>query len=198
MKKTPALLWFGLAFLMTAGCGQPAPPAAADSDSPRIGSAESPSTAASSASTAVAYATPDAAVSAFLQALRDGDDEVAEALLTPKAREETAKRELTVQPPGTPNATFRIGKVEYLSADKTGAHVNSTWIEQNPEEGPSSYDIVWALRRQADGWRIAGMATQVNPNEPPVFLNFEDPDDMLEKWRAAEERLAAQQESTLR
>ena len=42
------------------------------------------------------------------------------------------------------------------------------------------------------------MATQVSPTEPPVFLNFEDPDDMLEKWCAAEERLAAQEDNTLR
>ena len=45
--------------------------------------------------------------------------------------------------------------------------------------GSVSYEIVWALRQQTDGWRIAGMATQVTPAEAPIFLNFEDPDEML-------------------
>jgi hypothetical protein len=134
-------------------------------------------------------------VASFLKALREGDSRMAESLLTPKAREETAKRHLVVQPPGKPTATFEIGRVEYLSADRTGAHVQSVWTE---DAGTVSYEIVWALRRQDDGWHIAGMATQVVSNEPPVFLNFEDPDDMLERWRIADERLAAEQNSQLR
>ena len=195
MRSFPAWLRLSFVALLTVGCGQNPSPPTADSASPRTTGAEYQ---AEGASTAASFSTPDAAVSAFLEALRDGDDALAEAILTPKAREETAKRNLAVQPPGTPNASFRIGKIEYLSADKTGAHVNSTWTEQDQQQGPSSFEIVWALRRQADGWRIAGMAAQVTPTEPPVFLNFEDPDDMLEKCRAAEERLATQNDNTLR
>jgi len=37
--------------------------------------------------------------------------------------------------------------------------------------------VTWILRRQAEGWRIAGMATAV-ANEEPLLINFEDPDDL--------------------
>lgn len=136
--------------------------------------------------------TPDAVVANFLTALRDGDDSMAESLLTKKALDETSKRQLQVQPPGTPSARFQIGKVSYVTANKRGAHVTSVWSEQGTTGSELSYEIVWALRQQQDGWKIAGMATQVTQNGPPVFLNFEDPDDMLDKWREAERALAAQ------
>jgi hypothetical protein len=134
--------------------------------------------------------TPDAAVLAFLEALRDGDNALAEALLTNKARDETSRQGWTVQPPGTPTAKFRIGDVDFLSSDKCGAHVTSIWSEQDGAGNSVSYEIVWALRQQSDGWRIAGMATQIADSEAPVFLNFEDPNEMMRKWKQAEERLA--------
>ena len=196
------LLMVGLASTLFAGCGQstPAPPIAAGPASSSSAASDVPA-----APTRDVVQTPDlpdespeVAVDAFLKALREGDDLLAESLLTTKAREETAKRNLAVQPPGTPTASFSIGKVEYLSADKRGAHVNSVWTEQDQQSGSVSYEIVWALRQQADGWRIAGMATQVTPAEAPIFLNFEDPDEMLRKWQEAEARLAAQPDATLR
>jgi hypothetical protein len=138
---------------------------------------------------------PDQIVQAFLLALRDGDDEVAAALLTGKAREETAKHDLVVEPPGTPNAEFFVGEVEYVDTNRTGAHVKSVWSEE-AEGADVSYEIVWALRQQDDGWRIAGMATEIIAGQRPVFLNFEDPSDMLEKWQRAEEIASRHQEST--
>ncbi len=207
MKR--ALPFVGLICLSLAivGCGQSSGPptetAAKAANAPAVASAAASPGVAKSAPAAKAPAAvaaspgfdqPDQAVAAFLKALRDGDNRVAEAMLTPKAREETAKRKLAVQPPGSPSASFEIGKIEYLNADKNGAHVNCVWNERDNKSAPTSYEIVWALRRLPDGWHIAGMATQVAPTEPPVFLNFEDPDDMLEKWRAAEERLARQEE----
>lgn len=146
---------------------------------------------------------PDQVVAHFLEALRDGNDDVAAGLLTDKAREETAKNNLAVHPPGAPSATFEIGKVEYLSSQRSGAHVSSIWSERDPETGETvSYEIIWALRRQPDGWHIAGMATQIAEDEPPVFLNFEDPAEMLRTWHDAEDRIAREnygaQENKLR
>ncbi len=129
---------------------------------------------------------PDLIVAAFLGALRQGDSGVAEALLTRVAYEETRKRDLAVQPVGSPEATFTIDTPKYLGTHKNGAHVNTTWTEPYADAG-SSYDIVWALRRQESGWRVAGMAAQLVPGQKVVYLNFEDPDDMLAKWRQADE-----------
>jgi hypothetical protein len=138
---------------------------------------------------------PEAVVSAFLTALRDGDKQTAAALLTSKAREETAKHDLVVQPPGTPSAQFSVGDVAYIDADATGAHVKSLWSDASAATSGALYEIVWALRRQQDGWRIAGMATEIIAGQQPVFLNFEDPHDMLERWQHAEEIATRNQRS---
>ena len=129
---------------------------------------------------------PDQIVAAFLEALRNGDSGVAEALLTSRAREETRKENLTVQPQGSPEATFTIGQPHYLGDEKKGSHVNTTWTETVAGE-VIQYDILWALRRQNSGWRVAGMGARPSPSQPIVYLNFEDPTDMLDKWREAEE-----------
>jgi hypothetical protein len=131
---------------------------------------------------------PNAVVAAFLDALRDGNDEVAKALLTTIARRETQEHELTVQPPGSPSARYEIGEVKHV---KGGVHVNSSWSESDESGEQSTYEIVWVLRQEDIGWRVAGMATAVNPAKPPVYLNFEDVPDLLEKWQQADAELAA-------
>ena len=135
---------------------------------------------------------PDQIVAAFLGALQSGDSAVAEALLTRRAYEETRKRDLAVRSLGSPEATFKIGIPEYLGDHKNGAHVNTTWTEVQAGV-VNSYDIVWALRRQDSGWRVAGMGAQLVPGEQVVYLNFEDPDDMLAKWRQADDAVIAGQ-----
>ncbi|MCA9122581.1 MAG: hypothetical protein H6822_03570 [Planctomycetaceae bacterium] len=134
---------------------------------------------------------PGAVVLAFLDALRDGDDEIAETLLTSIARRETKEHDLTVQPPGSPSARYTIGEVRHVQG---GVHVNSNWIEYDESGEQSNYDIVWVLRQEPVGWRVAGMATAVIPNKPPIYLNFEDVPDLLQKWQQADAELAAQVE----
>ena len=141
--------------------------------------------------------TPIEIVSSFLEALRSGDETTAEALLTTMAREETERHDLVVRPPGTPTAKFTIGETEYVDAQQQGAHVHSIWTEGEGSSEAVTYEIVWVLRRQEDGWRVAGMATEIIDGQRPVFLNFEDPIDMLEKWQHAEE-IATQHEATIR
>lgn len=133
---------------------------------------------------------PDAVVGAFLDALRDGNDAIAEALLTTIARRETQKHDLPVQAPGSPSARYQIGEVKHVQG---GVHVNSIWSEVDPEGEQSVFEIVWVLRQEPIGWRVAGMATAVNPAKPPIFLNFEDVPDLLQKWRLADAELAAQE-----
>jgi hypothetical protein len=142
-------------------------------------------------------ATPDAVVSAFLEALRSGNDAQAAGLLTDKAYEETTSKDLAVQPPGAPSANYEVVHVELVGAD--GAHVSSTWTEVDDAGDTVTQEAVWIMRRQHNGWRVAGLATQVLENRPPLFLNFEDADDMIRKWNEAKaEVLAMQQEEEMR
>ncbi|MDX1943911.1 MAG: hypothetical protein SFU86_00780 [Pirellulaceae bacterium] len=140
-----------------------------------------------------ASATPDQVVSVFLGALRSGDKPTTAHLLTTKAREETAKHGWAVDPKGSPNTKYEIHAAEILPDNPNGSHVTSVWTETF-DDGTITYQIVWVLRKETPGWRIAGMALELVPGQPPAFLNFEDPADMERKQQeaiAAAEKQAA-------
>jgi hypothetical protein len=136
-----------------------------------------------------ASATPDQVVSTFLNALRTGDSPTTESLLTTKAREELAKHSLSVDVVSAPNSTYQVRPGEVLPNDPAGAHVSSVWTEKFAD-GEETYEIIWALRRQTEGWRLAGMAMELIPGQQMQFLNFENPEDMLRK---KDEAIAAMQ-----
>lgn len=168
----------GLAVLSVAGCGSKA-------ETPAANVPAANPTGEAVATTATVDA-PEAVVSAFLDSLRKGNDTLASELLTDLARQETQKKGLKVQPPGTPDMTYQIGQTEYVTEAKDGAHVGSVWSEKLDTGEVASFEVIWVLRLQTQGWRIAGMATPVGDDSQPLFLNFEDPDDLLQKWQASE------------
>jgi hypothetical protein len=179
--------------VLSFGCGRaPSEPAASATSAPADANVarDDSADATKQLPQAVADTTnPGKVVAAFLDALRDGDDGVAEALLTSIARRETQAHELTVQPPGAPSARYEIGEVKPVQG---GVHVYSNWTETDEAGEEFVYEIVWVLRQEPIGWRVAGMATALNPDQPPIYLNFEDVPDLLEKWRQADIELAAQ------
>jgi hypothetical protein len=134
-------------------------------------------------------ASPDQVVTVFLNALRSGDSPTTESLLTARARQELAKHSLSVDVQPAENALYQVRPADIL-ADQSGAHVKSIWTEKF-DDGDETYEIVWLLRRQADGWRVAGMAMQLIPGQDMQVLNFEDPADMLRK---KEEAIASMQQ----
>lgn len=130
---------------------------------------------------------PDAMVAEFLEGIRSGNDAKAASLLTPLARQKTAEMGLEVAPPASETAKFKVGQVEYVAED--GAHVATDWMDVD-ENGQQTTDaIIWMVRRENDGWRVAGMATKVFEDQPPLFLNFEDPDDMMRKQKLVAEEI---------
>ena len=129
--------------------------------------------------------TPDAAVITFLNAVRAGNEDTASAMLTDKARTEMQNAEMYVQPPGSPNAQFQIGDVR-LQPEHGGAYVDSSWTDIIDNGQQSTYAITWILRQEHNGWRVAGMSTELYPNQPPLVLNFENPADMQAQVQQAE------------
>lgn len=136
--------------------------------------------------------TPDIVVSGFLEALRSGDKESTAALLTNKAREETTKNNISVDPTSSPDSMYEVAEPKYLADNPKGAHVDSIWHEKLEDGSDASYTITWVLRKESNGWRVAGMALEIIPGEEPRFLNFEDPVDMLKK---RDEAMAAAQQA---
>lgn len=128
---------------------------------------------------------PAQVVEKFLSAVKSADERTAERLLTKLARRKTTELGIAVDPDGSDTASFEVGEVRYISQSEV--HVASIWTELDEDGQPQSDRIVWALRRSADGWGIAGMATQVFEDQPPLFLDFEDPADMLRKQQLVEE-----------
>jgi len=132
--------------------------------------------------------TPDAVVREFLDAVRKGEDGVAELLLTDTARAETRKHDLSFAPPGSDTAKFEVGKVEYVAVNEV-AHVESVWTDIGEDGQPEGNPIIWMLRRDPTGWRVAGMAMKVFKDELPLLLDFENPEDMIRKQQMAEAEL---------
>ena len=138
------------------------------------------------ATVAVVAGTPDEAVNSFLSALQTGDEKAAAALLTTKARQETAAHDMVVEPPGAPNATYSVGRVQHPDNNPDAAYVSCVWSEKRQDGQQESYEVVWVMRRESVGWRVAGMATQIADSEEPVFLDFEDLEAMEDTVQKAE------------
>ena len=130
---------------------------------------------------------PDAIVAEFLEAVRTGDDTKAADLLTPLARRKTSEKEMVVAPPGSETAKFQVCDVKQSGQE---ADVATDWTDLDTDGRPHTDRIVWRLRRESEGWRIGGMATKVFPDQDAIFLNFEDPDDMVRRQQLAEEEIA--------
>lgn len=132
---------------------------------------------------------PEVAVKTFLETLRAGDDRKAVSLLTNRARVETHKRGMAVQPPGSPNSTYAINGSEFTDRGQEAATVATVWTESGPG-GEANYNVSWMVRLEPAGWRVAGLATELVPGKGPQPLNFEDPDDMQRQLEIAEAALA--------
>ena len=140
---------------------------------------EHASSAATPGKKAKAAQGPAEAVTEFMTAIRAGDDVKASQMFTKLARENGQG----VSPPASDTAKFDVGEVEMLPDNV--AHVAASWIDEG-----ETYKVVWALRKEEEGWRIAGMATKLSEDDEfPVLLNFEDPEDMRRQQQLAEEEL---------
>lgn len=134
-------------------------------------------------------------VSQFLDLVRRGGvDSGASTLLTAKAQSELNRIGRTVQPIGSPDARFVVTRAESLPENPDATLVHSIWKEpigqgsgQNTETaaGESSakaspsnaimeYQVVWALQKEANQWRISGLAMEIDPSQNPLIVNFED------------------------
>ena len=141
-------------------------------------------TGCSASNTAVAAPSTDpakATVTAFLEAIKRGDDATARTMLTKVARAKTEELGISVAPPVTSTATYSIRECELIPGTEDLVHVGTTWTDTDPDGFTTTENVVWAVRLDPEGWRVAGMATRIFDDMPPLLLNFEDPEDMIAK-----------------
>jgi hypothetical protein len=136
---------------------------------------------------------PAAAIHDFLESLRTGNDQKASKMLSKAAREKTASLNRNVTPPASDTARFTVGKVDYVNDD--GARVACTWTDLDEDGKPKTDEAIWVLRREDKAWHVAGVAAQVFPGEPPLLLNFEDPQDMVKKQQWVREEIRKRAEA---
>jgi hypothetical protein len=122
---------------------------------------------------------PEGIVYQFLDAIRRGDDEIAAGMLTKTARARIANLGVRVQPKGSDTARFGLGQVEQLSEE--GARVGSTWTDLAADGSPVTEEMVWLLHKEPEGWRVTGMAAVPLEGGTPLLLDFENPQEMLQR-----------------
>lgn len=176
MRHTLSLVMLGVACLGFSGCGK-------SDDAAPVATAP-----------AVAPAPPEVVLDQFLTSVKAGDKAKAENLLTTVAREKTAAEGIGIGDlsGGSSTMTFVIQGVQPLVMPdgKEAAHVSCVFTEKLEDNKTESHNIIWALRKETVGWRVAGMAWTPFAGEPPIFMDFEDPADMLRK----QQLLAEEQE----
>jgi proteasome lid subunit RPN8/RPN11 len=169
-----------IGFTVFTGCGS--------SDSPTAGGGKSAAVASNSTEPQEIAATPEQVLQEFLDAARNGEPDRSRKMLTAKTVEQCNRYDLDVNPPGSPEMVFQIGRVVDASQvlggmpDATpidgGIFVESIWIEG---VGVDRYvlEILWAMRKEKSQWRICGMVVQEEAEkggvaEAPLFLDFEN------------------------
>lgn len=192
MKK---LLWIPVSagLIVIVGCGQnpktaDAPPAASNSSSATNTAANT--TASRAASTQVQLPSePKEVVQLFLDSMRQGNGAQLSALMTTAAREEIRRKELVIDPLGSPLATFKIGD----AAQQADAMlVSSVWTEPGEKgEEPSELEVVWELRKEAAGWRVCGMAVDPMTGDEVQVVNFESMEQEPTKVETEPARVAS-------
>lgn len=136
---------------------------------------------------------PQKCVAAFLEAIRQGNDERILQLYTEKARAEASALGEHFAPKGSDTARYEVGKVEYL--DDRSARVAAMWTDLNENGQYQSDEALWMVRKEAGGWRVAAMAVKVFEGDEYLFLDFEDLNRtkaMLEEFRQEQLRRLAE------
>jgi hypothetical protein len=169
------------ALVWCVGCGGGSPPAGTETTPAAVPDSSTTSQRTAPGGSGKDTAPPPSEVVAlFLDSVRRGDESVTLSLLTDLAQQEIRRSGLEVAPIGSPEARFTIGQVRYVEHDPDGAFVECMWSE--PLEGSAegmNTEVVWALRRQAGAWKVAGMAIDLGAEEEPLVIDFEDSQDLM-------------------
>jgi hypothetical protein len=192
MKK---LLWIPVSagLLVVVGCGQN--PKTADAPPASSNTSSSASTVANAAPTRAPAAQaqlpsdPKEVVQLFLDSMRQGNGAQLSALMTTAAREEIRRKELVIDPLGSPLATFKIGEA---AQQQDAMLVSSVWTEPGEKgEEPSELEVVWELRKEAAGWRVCGMAVDPMTGDEVQVVNFESMEQDPTKAESEPARVAS-------
>ncbi len=139
-------------------------------------------------------------VSDFLNALRRGDDSKAKELLTKLAHKKVDEQGRSLGHGANDGVKIEVDDATFPTPEHDIAHVPTRWTDQD-ETGKARTDrATWVCRLEPEGWRVAGFAAYVFEGEEPLFMNFEDPEDMAkhQQWLNDELERRSKPESATR
>jgi hypothetical protein len=135
-------------------------------------------------------ATAEHAIFQFLEAYRAGDDKRTEAMFTERAKKQIAALGYKVTPPRSDTASFKIGTVTPVKDEQgeiAGAQVEIVWSDLNDKQQRQHENMMWVLRKEPEGWRVAGAAVNAIPGENPLLLDFENLEETILKLKKAKD-----------
>lgn len=129
---------------------------------------------------------PGQVVAVFLDSLRRGDEKTANGVLTGLARQEVQKTNYQIQPPGSPDGKYEIGRVAYLPENNRVALVECQWTDPAPAgQNPEVTEIVCEVHQETDGWRISGIGFKLPGVDELLTIDFENANSLNETIDAA-------------
>ena len=152
------------------------------------GASSEPSNATAAGAAAVPSDPIGRTVYDFLDAIRTGNTEASSSLLTPLALKRIVENEMSFAPPASENASFEITKVEMFETDK--AAVDTVWSDIDADGKPTKEPMTWALKMTSGQWRISGLIAYMGADQPPIVVDFENPD---QHFGAPKQQTASQQ-----
>jgi hypothetical protein len=72
--------------------------------------------------------------------------------------------------------------------------VHSVWSEPNQDGTTNQFQVVCAVQKESQGWRISGLAMEIDPNQAPMIIDFEN-SEMMANLLAPSQPASSSQES---
>ena len=140
---------------------------------------------------------PSEIVAMFADSIRRGDRETVNKLITDASRIEIQKQGIDLDPPGSPDASYKIGEFRYSDDEKDSGFVESLWIEPAQDGNPPlSTEVVWGVRLENGGWRICGLAIDMGKDQPAALVNFEDLEGTIVDESTSNDKVASAGQAT--
>jgi len=185
MYRSSAILCL---LLLCAGCAKQEQASTPVSEKSAISvplSAVVPSLAAPGTLSEVTPHPAEQTVSEFMTAMLRGDDEKIRTFLTPAARKAGEEEDFPFSCSASDTATFIIDNT--VDRGDSTTLVSTTWTDIDID-GQKESKIVWTLVQTDEGWRVSGALVALFEDQPPIQINFEDPQSVHKILAEAETR----------
>lgn len=172
--------WIAVVALVSfTGCGGTAPtePKAATPPANQTGAAAG-SAPLITGQTVQAQTPASQVVALFLESLKKGDAVQTRSLLTEAAQAEIDKKGYSIDPLGSSDSKFTIGRTQFSDKDADAAFVEAEWSEPTDDGKPLTSEVVFTVHQENNSWRISGLLLETGEADNTVIVDFENMPDM--------------------